>query len=791
MRAGCVLLALVAARAGAAELTKPPRLLQPVEARYPAEELASGRAATVTLALDVTADGAVAAISVVESAGEHFDAAAIEAAQQLQFEPAEVDGVPAPVRITYRVAFVLKPPPAPPPPAPPPPAPPLPAATPASRPSYESLVQGERHAAGPVETRVAAAEARRVPGTEGDVLKVVENLPGVARPSFGSQQLVVWGAATADTRVLVDGVEIPALHHAGGLRSTVNGELVRSVELVPGAYDAAYGRGLGGLVRVETRPLPAEGVHGSVAADVLDASALLTAAIGKRFTIAVAGRYSWLDLLLSKIVSPSVQSYFPIPRWDDYQLHATVRLGEGEQLSLLFLAADDHLTRALPAADPAEARRDATDASTYRAILRYSRRDGESLGEVTPYFGWDDARQTTDFGGRPTRLEVQRWRFGLRASWQKPLARRFTLTVGIDLDGTRSQVDRAGSLTLPPREGDLYVFGQPPGDDVHADRFSALQVDLAPFVRGELKLGPVTIVPGLRLAADLTDGDHAIPAYGATPALGFRRVEWMADPRLAVRVRAGSRVSLTAAGGLYHQMPAPEDLSPAFGNPKLGLASAWHLTAGLEVRITDAIHAEAVGYYKWLSGLASRNPSPTPPVGQALVQEGSGRAYGAQFFLRVQPWRGLFGWIGYTVGRSERTDHPNGPTRLFDFDQTHVLTVVASYQYRRWSFGARLRYATGFPRTPVVGAYFDPRDDRFEPLFGAHNSIRLDDFFQLDLRVDRTFVWQRAALDLYLEVQNVTYRQNAEELAYSEDWTRRGAIRGLPTLAVLGAKVSF
>jgi hypothetical protein len=46
-------------------------------------------------------------------------------------------------------------------------------------------------------------------------------------------------------------------------------------------------------------------------------------------------------------------------------------------------------------------------------------------------------------------------------------------------------------------------------------------------------------------------------------------------------------------------------------------------------------------------------------------------------------------------------------------------------------------------------------------------------------------------LRLYLDVQNVTYRRNAEELAYSADYSQRGAITGLPTLAVLGARVTF
>ena len=46
-------------------------------------------------------------------------------------------------------------------------------------------------------TEIKVEEGRRVPGTQGDTLKVVQNLPGAARAAFGSGQLVVWGASPA------------------------------------------------------------------------------------------------------------------------------------------------------------------------------------------------------------------------------------------------------------------------------------------------------------------------------------------------------------------------------------------------------------------------------------------------------------------------------------------------------------------------------------------------------------------------------------------------------------------
>src|SRR5262249_51238718 len=61
------------------------------------------------LALSIDADGKVVEATVVGSAGEAFDAAAVEAAQKLEFEPAEIDGKPAPVRIQYRYDFAIEP----------------------------------------------------------------------------------------------------------------------------------------------------------------------------------------------------------------------------------------------------------------------------------------------------------------------------------------------------------------------------------------------------------------------------------------------------------------------------------------------------------------------------------------------------------------------------------------------------------------------------------------------------------------------------------------------------------
>lgn len=665
------------------------------------------------------------------------------------------------------------------------------AAATAPRGTYQSTVRAPRvERAGVVETGVAREEARRAAGAADDPLKVVEDLPGVARATAGSGDVIVWGAAPADTRFVFDGVELPALYHVGGWRSTVAAGLVGRVALTPGGFGAEWGRALGGLVRIDGAAPPPPGFHGEVGADVLDGSALLSYTRG-RFSLTVAGRYSWLDRLAGVVVHGDAAAFIPLPRWDDYQLRATVALRKRERLTLTFLAADDSLRRQVGSGDPTTTYSDRFDRSSYRVLLRYDAdRDGAAV-EVTPFFGYDATETVDQFAATPADLAVRSWIAGIRGAYRRRLGRLVVFSAGVDVLDTHAHVTRLGSLTIPPREGDVTVFGQPPGDDVAAADDRIHQLDLAPFVSVDVRLGPVTITPGVRVDAFLLEGNHVVPPVGNVPTVGWSRFEWSADPRLALRWQAHPRVAVVAAGGLYHQPPDVTDLGARLGNPTLDPARALVATAGVEARLTATLSAEATGFYRQLDELPTRNPAPSPPIAGALVQDGIGRSYGAQLLLRAAPWHGLSGWLSYTGGRSERRDHPTSDWRLFDYDQTHILTLVAEYAFHHWGFGTRFRWASGFPRTPVVGAYFDARDARYDPLFGDQNAIRIPDFVQLDLHAEYAFVWSRATLRLYLDVQNVTWQRNAEELVYSADYAERGAITGLPTLAVLGARVTF
>jgi TonB family protein len=659
----------------------------------------------------------------------------------------------------------------------------------------EIVVRAPRIKKQVISTQVAAEQAKSVPGTQGDVLKVVENLPGVARAAAGSGTLVVWGSSPQDTRVYVDGIHVPRLYHDGGYRSIVSSDFVKSVELIPGGYGAEYGRGLGGLVTVQLKPLDEEGFHGSVAADTIDTSASVRAKVSDHIRVAVAARKSYLDSVLSDVTSENVSEYVPIPRYWDGQARIGYDFGNHETIELGGLISSDVTTRTLVNADPSLTTSQTSETDFFRVYVHYQKHmKDSSVVDVTPSYGTNYTSLTNLYGPIPTDLTNSTQVAALRTSWHGPVTSFMRGNIGLDAEGTTSSLHRLGSIGAPPREGDIYVFGEPPPPQINSDDWQATIASVAAYAEGDIALFDDTlhIVPGARFEPYLSASNKSVPVVGNNPPVEYTRQDAEIEPRISVRYAMTPAVTWKAAYGLYHQSPQAEDLSAEFGNPTLGLSNAGHYLAGSNVQLTDALTAEVTGFYSESFDLAMRNPEESPLVAQALLPIGKGRSYGAQFLLRQQKVGRFFGWVSYSMLRSERQDAPGLEWRLFDYDQTHVFTALGSYDLGAgFEVGARFRTSTGYPRTPVIASYYNSGTNTYEPIFGAHNSIRIPAFYSLDVRVAKKFKIDRTDLEVYLDVQNVTNHSNPEEIVYNTTYTQRGYITGLPILPVLGARWSW
>jgi hypothetical protein len=98
---------------------------------------------------------------------------------------------------------------------------------------------------------------------------------------------------------------------------------------------------------------------------------------------------------------------------------------------------------------------------------------------------------------------------------------------------------------------------------------------------------------------------------------------------------------------------------------------------------------------------------------------------------------------------------------------------------------------SGLPFTPIRGATFDADNDVYVPLSGRIYSQRFDAFRQLDLRIDRKYIYDRWILTAYLDILNVLNAENPQSIEYSFDYRQKKRVRGLPILPTFGVKGEF
>jgi outer membrane receptor protein involved in Fe transport len=263
-----------------------------------------------------------------------------------------------------------------------------------------------------------------------------------------------------------------------------------------------------------------------------------------------------------------------------------------------------------------------------------------------------------------------------------------------------------------------------------------------------------------------------------------------------VRYQANPLWTLKGGVGFYSEGARNGDATRPFGNPDVLPERAFQVTGGFELRPLPAVFLSVEGFYKRLTDLIVRTDATETVNGQTvpvlLDNAGVGSVYGIEVLLRKELTERFFGWIAYTLSHSVRTDRPGEPQRLFDFDQTHNLTLIGSYALGKgWQIGARFRLISGNPDTPVVGSRYLAQEDVYLPIYGLTNSARLPAFNQLDVRVDKVWTYDSWMLDAYLDVLNAYNHRSIEGTQYSYDFSQRDQFRGLPIIPTLGLKASF
>jgi hypothetical protein len=567
-------------------------------------------------------------------------------------------------------------------------------------PRYETVVESPSLEAPRV--HLEKEEITTTPGTLGDPFRIIESLPGVAPVLWPLPIYVVRGANPGNTGFFLDGLRVPALFHFALGPAVIHPYFIEGLEFYPGGYPARYGRYVSGVVAASTAVPPADRPRGAVDVRLFDAGGIVSVPIdGGRGTVAVAGRYGYPGPLLS-----ALQEQVKLAYWD-YQARFDHALGPG-RLSVFALGSSDQL-QPEPGVLNNFTGSQRTALVFHRVQLRFRAPAGQGVVVAALALGVDEtAAPLWD-----SSVSVESKSLAPRLSYARPLGRSGDLEVGIDGELGDFHTEVGGETVA------LAGFARP--------RRTAMGGAYASLVQ---RLGDrVVLSPGLRFDS-YSDGDAAATAVG---------------PRLQVRVRAARALWLQASGGRFDQMPSMPVQLPGvegFGLGQLGLQTSWQAAAGAEADLPAAFSLTATTFAQRYQLTDIRDPDLGDPLLDDFLTRREALATGVELMVRRRPSARLHGWLSYTLSRAQRA-FEGGVIAPADWDQRHVLNLVAGYRLGRTTVGGRYHLHTGRPVKVEATA---PPD-----------YARLPPFQQLDVRIDRRIVLERTTLDVYLELVNITF----------------------------------
>lgn len=657
--------------------------------------------------------------------------------------------------------------------------------TPRAGKSYAMTIETQRDDRDVTRYELDGAEARQAPGSLGDPVKTVQNLPGATRSPYGLGVLVIRGTSPNESGYLVNGTPVPLLFHFLGLTSALTPELVDRIDYLPGGFGVRTGRVIGGVVDVSMPRDFSRGTHGHVDLDLIDGGFHVQAPLTSQLEVALGGKISYLETLYGPLVNALLPYPLRASRYADLQTRLNVRLNERSSLHLTGLVSMDRFL--LLGSEPAEGAVDLDVLAEYRSDFwraqaeLYQRFVGGLEHSLTLGAG-RDAEYLTYYG---TELESSPLPFNLRDEWTGTPHPALLLRAGLDLEVKRYQF----RLELPGASADMPELQE--GTGVSPSPY--LEAVYSP-PQGRLK--GLQLQPGVRMD----------PLW--VPSQGYSAVSL--DPRLTVRYTQKThfgKMEVNLAIGQYSQFPDPTEFFATYGNSALRPYHALQSSLGLRMQHVSGWKAELSGYFShlrelvylpeveaiaiedYLTGTVSVPEQPRPQNGAR------GRSYGLELLVRLPQDTLTTGWLSLSLGRSERNVSASPAPDLwypFDYDQTFLLSWVGSRTLpRAWSVGWRFRYGTGLPYTGVTGRLQNLDTAGFTPLYDpgvGPNWKRLPPVHALDVRLERIVRFNQWILTGTLEVQNLYNHMNVELVYASTDYSQELPVYGLPVLPVLGIK---
>ena len=682
----------------------------------------------------------------------------------------------------------------------------------------EVIVEGERLPPTVSRKDIRGSELRRIPGIGNDALKGLTTLPSIGVPNDYFGILYIRGSEPGSNLYYFDRTPLGYPFHWGGLLSTVSSEVIDKIDIYAGGYGGEFGLDSQAVLDIHSRDSLEKRTSGKFNLNILYSEGMLERRIGDEGYVSIAGRRSYIDLIVGRFIDEQQFPYF-----SDYQLKFAYPLGEKHHLTLNTFAATDHFrveeTTSVEATEVTELEEGQVEEETQTfegARISVFFKNG---------FNAQGIHLRSNFTENLTsQLSLTRSFNFLTINFEAPI---ITESVDFDSDGELvSEVDYGhydvnikvpvytlredmsyrlnlrpddiGSQSTPAALETGFLLSFSPANSFEDSRIpqygeSGDRVErVTPIVDedGEI-VGETVVYEQQQELVGIEEnhyefGHNFLRAEGylqgrydplpfLSGALGLRLDYLDVTGQLSIQPRGSlsfalpSGSNLRLAYGHYEQSPQPHQILAENGNSGLESSLARHYIMELEHELSSRTEFKFATYYKDMQKLVTSDEVAN------YLNQGTAYVGGVEAFLRHRVPDKFFGWISYAYTHAERRENPGVSYQPYFFDNTNIVSVVANYNFTpKFEIGAKWQYLSGTSEVPISSVVLiqDPLTRGLNPLLASVDesvTAELTPYHKLDLRVSYKFDFMGLRVGGFLDILNVYNRKNIVKFVFTPD----------------------
>ncbi|RLA06976.1 MAG: hypothetical protein DRQ51_07570 [Gammaproteobacteria bacterium] len=616
-------------------------------------------------------------------------------------------------------------------------------------------------------------ELTKSAGSQGDPIKVLQSLPGVVAASDSRGQVYIRGSDLRDNVTWINYMPVWYLFHWGGINSVLHPDLVEDFNIFLSGAPVQYDDKLGGVIDVRLREPKKDRFHQKYDISTYASSFLLEGPLSqsgdKSFYLTY--RRSYIDALMSPDKFSNMansdneedeQNKFTlVPKFYDLSANYHQELENGK-FDVFYISAGDKLeltTEASAKADPNLKGKVHYNVNYNVLSFLYQKMINQTYSFLAP-LTYNRMSEQIEVGTNPfknepyylyNKIESVQWYPRLKQTINK----NTSYSYGLDLQYYKAPLKM--DIVEPPENTDLgWTLTGANSYQINKTLYFNQMVS---YIKQSLQHSDkFKTIAGIRYSTITGDDDTNIQGI---------------SPRIATEYDLTDKHKLTSSWGRYLQMPEGYQLLDGLGNPSLSFTEAEQRTIGLQSTYNPQWFSQIEIYHKPMKNLVAHFSTKNSP--DNYKNEETGEAYGADLYLKHNKENGSYGWLSYSYLQSTRDSKIHGKTS-FEGEQPHNLTLVYNHPInRQWSWGIKAKYHTGAPFTKVIGRVQKQAPDGtnyYAPIHNQYNSDRLPDYYKIDLRFDKTILYDTAKLNFYIDLQNITFKRNVVGYEYGNEYDK-------------------